>query len=176
MWTPPQGDTRFPKGTQLTKESVELMKQWRDKDTVSRGRLGELALRIAVITASANHDEEVNTECMQRALEFMEWQEQIRSRYKAGVGVDEDARCTETILTALAEEHAKGAEWVRFTRLCQNKNWYKKFSATRVSRVRIALASEGVLIEEYSERDKDDPESRAKRTGLVQLAKDLGGA
>ena len=154
-----------------------MMKAWRDQDTKGRGRLGEIALRVAVVTASANHDSEVTAECVQRALEFMEWQEQIRGRYTAGVGVHMDAICTETILQAMAEAHAAGLEWVRFTRLCQNRNWYKKFSSTRVSRVRQSLATEGMLIEEQEEvegQTRNDGTGRPvlRKTGRVQLLKE----
>lgn len=36
-----------------------MLEEWRDVDTKTRGRLGEIALRIAYITSAANHDPEV---------------------------------------------------------------------------------------------------------------------
>jgi hypothetical protein len=150
------------------------MKAWRAVDPQKRARLGEIALRIAVITAAANHDQEVNEECMCCALEFCDWQAQIRGRYNPSVALDADAACTEAILSALAGQHAAGVEWIRFTRLCQNRDWYKKFSATRVSRVRKALEIESVLIEETEEMEglnKGDGTPTFRKTGRVQLRK-----
>jgi hypothetical protein len=74
----------------------------------------------------------------------------------------------------LAELHATGKEWVRFSRLCQNRDWYKKFSAGRISRTRQALAKEGVLIEEQDEmQGQTDGNGQPvyRKTGRVQLAK-----
>ena len=175
----PASTHRFPKSTILPLSCIEMMKVWRDQDAIRRGRLGEIALRIAVITASANHDSEVSEECMRRALEFMAWQEEIRARYCAGMGIDADAQCTETILASLAEQHAVGLEWVPFTKLCQNRNWYKKFSSPRISRVRKSLTEEGALLEEYKESEDKEydeqghpKEAKPKKTGRVKLAKE----
>lgn len=100
-------------------ERFQLLAAWRDKSSASRGRLGEIALRIAYISAAANQDEEVNEECMRAALVFAEWQEAIRSGYKAGLGDTLDAIATNAILIMLEKA---GGKWVAWRRVAQRKN------------------------------------------------------
>src|ERR1017187_4025794 len=45
-------------------------------------RLGEIALRIALVSSSINHDDFVTVKAMECALMFCEWQEALRYKYR----------------------------------------------------------------------------------------------
>jgi hypothetical protein len=157
---------RYPKPCIVPAYCWEMMKEWRAVEPVGRGRLGEIAMRVAFITSAMNHDPEVTVGAMKAALEFMEWQEWIRAGYKAGLGDSEDAKCTNAILTIL--EKLEPGVWIRWRELATKKNWYKKFSARTLSGTREALAKSGQTVEETVE----DNEGRPKRTGRFRLRYD----
>lgn len=139
------------------------MKEWREIEPIGRGRLGEIAMRVAYITSAMNHDPEVTEEAMRAALNFCAWQEWIRSNYKAGLGDSEDAKCTAAILAIL--EKLEPGTWIRWRELAGKKNWYRKFSARTLSSTRDALAKSGFTIEETVGDDNGAP----KRTGRLRL-------
>lgn len=165
-WDCPPPVMRAPKGCIIPGVIFKMLDEWRDVDPKTRGRLGEIALRIAYITSSANHDGEVTEEAMRCALEFAAWQEAIRSQYKAGMGDALEAQATNAILLVL-EKLAPGV-WIRWGNIALNKNWYKKFGASTLSRVRDSLAKTGITIEETVETENGKP----KRTGRLRLRVD----
>jgi hypothetical protein len=159
---------RAPKGCTIRGDIFQMLEEWRDVDTKTRGRLGEIALRIAYITSAANHDSEVTTESMRCALKFVQWQEAIRSAYKAGLGDAIDAQCTNAILTVL--EKLEPGVWIRWKDMAAKKNWYRKYGSTVLSRVRDALAKTGVTVEEtVEEQDEKGHATGRKRTGRLRL-------
>ena len=167
-WECPTPVMRAPKGCEIPGHIFQMLEEWRDVDTKTRGRLGEIALRIAYITSAANHDSEVTVESMCCALEFVQWQEAIRSAYKAGLGDAIDAQCTNAILTVL--EKLEPGVWIRWKDMAAKKNWYRKYGSTVLSRVRDALAKTGSTVEETIE--EQDGEGRVigkKRTGRLRL-------
>ena len=151
---------RTPKLCTIPDYCWEMMKEWRRVEPIGRGRLGEIAMRIAYITSAMNHDPEVTAEAMRCALEFCEWQEWIRTAYKAGLGDTIDAQCTNAILTVL--EKLEPGEWIRWKEVAAKRNWYRKFSARTLSSTRDALTKSGMTIEE----EKGNP---PKRTGRIRL-------
>ena len=155
--------SRFPKGCLVPDYCYQMMNEWRDVDPVGRGRLAEIALRIAYLASSANHDREVTVESMKAALEFCQWQEVIRLNYKAGLGDGADALCTAAILNVL--EKLEPGIWVRWSTLANKKNWYRKYGARTLSSCRDALAKSGITVEETEEVQ----EGRPKRTGRIRL-------
>jgi hypothetical protein len=85
-----------------------LLREWRhegNKLGLDRGRMGEVALRIALITASANHERIISPDCLRAALRFMEWQELVRSHYSPGVSQTLEGKVTETIINELEKNH-----------------------------------------------------------------------
>src|SRR5207248_703389 len=74
----------------ISREADKLWCAWKqhykhhaqDDETRELGRLEEMALRIAVITAAANQESTVTEPCMRAALEFCDWQFAIRQAYK----------------------------------------------------------------------------------------------
>lgn len=151
---------RTPKPCTIPDYCWEMMKEWRRVEPIGRGRLGEIAMRIAYITSAMNHDPEVTAEAMRCALEFCEWQEWIRTSYKAGLGDTIDAQCTNAILTVL--EKLEPGMWIRWKEVAAKKNWYRKFSARTLSSTRDALTKSGMTIEE----ETGNP---PKRTGRIRL-------
>lgn len=151
---------RTPKPCTIPDYCWEMMKEWRRVEPIGRGRLGEIAMRIAYITSAMNHDPEVTAEAMRCALEFCDWQEWIRTAYKAGLGDTIDAQCTNAILTVL--EKLEPGMWIRWKDVAAKKNWYRKFSARTLSSTRDALAKSGMTVEE----ETGEP---TKRTGRIRL-------
>ncbi len=139
-------------------------------NNINPGRLGEIALRTAVITASANGDVMVTSECMAAALAFADWQMAVRKIYAAGEAMNEDAQVTGLILDAFAELYEAEADgspkklggryikvpggWVNFRLLQQSKNWHKKYSASTVNRNVYALVKLGFLEQNYDKEAK----------------------
>jgi len=156
-------EIRVASRPEMPTDCFRLLAEWRDQNPTARGRLGEIALRIAYISAAANQDEEVGEKCMRAALEFAEWQEAIRSAYKAGLGDTLDAVATSAILNVLEKA---GGKWVVWREVAQRKNWYRRFGAATLSRVRDSLAKSGMTVEETEE----DENGRQKRTGRFRLS------
>jgi len=157
---------RSPKGCMVPAHCYQRVNEWRDAEPVGRGRLAEIALRVAYITASANHDTEVTVEAVEAALEFCEWQEFIRAGYKAGLGDSVDALCTNAILTVL--EKLEPGAWIKWKTIAGAKNWYRKFGSRVLSATRDALSKSGHTIEETIE----DEDGHPKRTGRLRLRVD----
>lgn len=156
-------NVRYPKSCSIPKHCWTMMKEWRAVEPIGRGRLGEIAMRVAYITSAMNHDAEMTEEAMRAALAFCEWQEWIRTTYKAGLGDSDDAKCTAAILGVL--EKLEPGMWIRWRELAAKKNWYKKFSARTLSATRDALHKSGFTIEEVVE----DEDGKPKRTGRLRL-------
>jgi hypothetical protein len=60
-----------------------------------RNRLGEIALRVALIQSGLNGDPEITHESFQAAVYFCEWQARIREIYCPGLADNADAECFE---------------------------------------------------------------------------------
>ena len=163
LWEPNK-ENRCASNPDITPLCFRLLGEWRDESPEARGRLGEIALRVAYISAAANQDEEVSEECMRAALEFAAWQEAIRSGYRAGLGEGVDALATNAILNVLEKVEGK---WIVWREVAQKKNWYRKFGAAALSRVRDSLAKSGMTVEEAEEDEKGRP----RRTGRLRLRK-----
>jgi hypothetical protein len=95
----------------------------------------------------------------------MEWQEAVRESFRPGVAESTDAKCTEAVLNAMQKRKDK---WVKFTRLAQNHDWYKKFGSSVLGRTKDALVKQCVLVEEGTE----DGDGKKRKTGRVRLADD----
>jgi hypothetical protein len=173
QWVPAVITPRAPWQTRLTPERFGDLDAWRDQREAAGlpvGRLAENALRVALISASANWESEVSPACMAAALRFAEWQGEVREVYCAGVARNDDAIITGVILDGVAEAlkaHEEGkpklvgkrplvkevTDWrddsplalVSFRLLTQSKNWSRKWSAPALNRVRKALQDEGTL-------------------------------
>jgi hypothetical protein len=164
-----------------------LLKSWEAEhkaQDVRPGRLGEIALRNAIISASANGDKEVTEECMTAALAFADWQMQVRRVYTAGEAENDGAKVTGLILNAFDELEAadrigkpicvggrpilqKG--WVDFRLLQHKKNWHKRYSAAMVNSTIRSLV-ESHLIEQGEEIISEQP-LKVKKTNKYRIIK-----
>lgn len=116
--------------------------EW-ENSSPERRRLGEIGLRIALITSAMNGDQEITPDAMNASLRFCEWQEQIRAQYQPGLSQDLDGKCTEAILvTLMTLPKGKSFNW---STLAKRKNWYKKYGVSRLTRVRSGLVKAGEI-------------------------------
>jgi hypothetical protein len=134
-----------------------------------RGRVAEIAMRIALISAAANGDRTISAECMKAALLFAEWQESVREKYKHGESENMDGKVTEAILNVLEglRDKDKISQWVPWWKLANSKGWTRKWGSPTVTRVKASLIAEGTMVEQLI--DPDDSESKRNKTGYVRL-------
>jgi hypothetical protein len=163
-------EKREPKSVRMTDEAYAMKHAWVAENPEHRGRLGELALRVALVSASANHDHKVGEDCMGAALEFMTWQEAIRAKFRPSEQDDRDGKCQEAIVRALenyGDQHDGG--WILWKTAKDKGNLYRH-TASRLNRI-----FKGMLIEQMveEERDTDDNGKESKkRTGRVRLRRE----
>lgn len=165
-------------------------------DDPSRGRLSELALRVALITAAANGDAEITKPCLEAALRFTEWQLRLRQTFKPGVAETKDAEALESVWGALKEQFNKQKKsrvvhdkalhleidmpaedrWklIHFTDVLNSKSYYRKYGRY-ISQVRKTLIDEGFMYEvKENEVDENGKERKGKsKTPFVVLAKEV---
>lgn len=170
FWTPPnfydinpfsKEPERQPPLTfdvEITKEALLMKKEWVDAAPLvvnafgdepkkaDRMRLGEIALRIAAISAAINGDKNTSRACMQAALNFMTWQEKVRKVYKPGEGVTMDDECAQEIEEAFkaAQDGKPGDYYLRWRDIATQHHWYRKHIAC-LRRVRDSLIDGGLL-------------------------------
>jgi hypothetical protein len=165
MQRPAEPDFRGPGLAVVTPEAERMCDEWVASNDKLHARLGELAMRIAYISASANHDKVITVPCIQAALVFADWQVKVREKFVAGVGEGVDALATNAIINALSK--SKG-EWFRWKELALKKNWYRKFGARVLTSTRDALSKGGITTEEM----EYDESGRGSRTGRLMIDKE----
>jgi hypothetical protein len=153
-------EIRKPSQVKFTAGAFDMKEQWEAASPKERGqRLGQLALRVAAVTAAANGDSEVGEPCMRAALRFMEWQQEIRSVYKPSRADSMGGRYSEMIMEEAWRHKNEKGEFVPFLwREAYRRNrWFAKDSS-QIIRQRDNLLKLGMLIK------VDDP----KRPKLIQ--------
>jgi hypothetical protein len=168
-------------------QPVEIKKQWIDVRPCSipnwaferkrdwalghagRRRLGEIALRVALITSVMNDDLELKEDCLEKALKFADWQERIRDVYKPGMAENKEAECFEAIV-GLLHQHGTGVD-IHWAKTINSKGYYRRFGSTLINRVKDSMVKEGIISIEYAtEIDDHGRERETKRaTGIVTL-------
>lgn len=167
-WQPVEDDAmnfRRSKTCRVPDAIFDMKRDWVAKSKETRNRLGEIALRIALVSASMNHDNEVSEECFRKALLFCEWQEAVRYKYRPSEMDDRDGRCQEAIVRALSLHAGKFVPW---RKLCQKYNLYRH-GATVLARVFKAMVAEGMVEEAFVGSEAKDGEKK-KRMKYVKLA------
>ncbi|MFZ0800106.1 MAG: bifunctional DNA primase/polymerase [Terriglobales bacterium] len=144
--------------------AFEAKERWQG-DIRERRRLGEIALRVALITSALNGDPEVTKEAMEKALLFCEWQERVRQVYRPGIAENKEAECFEAVIAALNEKGI-GVP-IPWSRTMNAKSYYRKYSPTLLNRVKKALKDEGIITFEMEEDGQGRPTKKA--TGNVIL-------
>lgn len=162
-------ETRRPHTVNLPDSARVLSSAWLKASTEDRGRLLNLAMRVAILSASLNGEEIVTDECMQAALRFMEWQERVRAGYTASKARNDSAKLATAILEAL-QEHGVDENgehrWVRLRELNRMYNWSRKYGSS-VTQVRLSLEADQLIRAKY----QTDAEGHKTKTwtGLVRL-------
>ena len=162
---------RAPKLSNIPAEVYAMKKAWQEKDPHNRRRLGEIALRVALVTASANEDVRITEECMAAALRFCEWQQQIRAWYKPSESDDKDGLCQEAVVRAITQWVDKDG-WTKWKKAKDSGNLYRH-TAPRLNRVFKSMIEAGMLEEEKDSTDDDGNQTTGKKvkTGRVRLVK-----
>ncbi len=195
---------RRPAPVRVSREAIAVKEKWVDEDRVSRARLGEIALRIAVVTTAADAggveqtlaDAEepgfklernakkardgcayVTEECMRCALEFMEWQEAVRAKYKPSKADTPGGKLAELIaeeFKRLRNEDGSHA-WASWRDRYRKNNWQRRDGKGMVIQ-RDALVDNGVLEQEVeAEYDKHGHVKRNRKTGRYRYVADDSG-
>jgi hypothetical protein len=134
--------------------AFDMKRAWEAVDRKIRGqRLSQYAMRIALVTAAANGDQEITEECMRAALLFCEWQEALRSVYKPSRADTIGGKMSEAIMEhAWRTVDATGNySWFSWREAYQKNSWYRK-DGRQMGQQRDALIKTGMLVKE------DDPE------------------
>lgn len=119
------------------------------------GRLVELATRVALISASANHEDEVSDACITAAIHFAEWQYRVRQKYGPGEALNQDAQVSAAILDAFLDEYQKSGrhDFLKWRVLANNRNFTRKFGSM-TTRNRDALVAGGHLEAELGKNNR----------------------
>lgn len=108
----------------------------------ARHEMGELMLRVAMITSYVNGDDSITQEAVNKAIKFMEWQELICEIYMPGTAENKDAEVEETILRALVKVGI--GELVRWRDLYRTCHLDRK-GVVMANRVRENMKRNGVI-------------------------------
>jgi hypothetical protein len=128
-------------------------------------RVKEVAMRVALISASAAKESIVSIPCLEAAIKFGEWQERVRRVYRIGEAETQEGVVTGAILDAfkfVEDEYEAGRNvyygppknelpivkeggWVSWRLLAQKKGWATRWGSAVVTRVRSALVQSGDL-------------------------------
>jgi hypothetical protein len=127
------------------------------------GRIKYNALKVAVLTASANRETVVSAECMAAAIRFMEWQIQIRQTFQTGEALNQGAECRDVILKALKSVGA-AHEFVSWRVVAHNRKWGEKYGDWMVKTTIENLVEAGELVYRKitAGEDKDVVEDKRK--------------
>jgi hypothetical protein len=160
---------RPPKRVTIPDHVYALYQAWVDIDPATRGRCGEIALRVAVLSSSLNGEVTMTVECMNCALRLAAWQVLVRETYSASDAKNPDAVFGELLLGLLREARTPegGFAWVEWRKLYRKKH-FNDHGGPLVKRVRESLITEQQIECEFSE----DEVGRAKAVKRVRLVAD----
>ena len=137
----PESDSRpapFKAFIQVPHYVNDMLQDWIDAAPMSasdpdkqtdRSRLGEQAVRVAVITASCNGDDHVTVEGMQAALRFAEWQERVISVYQPAESDNMYAKFMIAVEKACrkALKDKPSTYYLNWRDLCNSQSFYRDY-------------------------------------------------
>ena len=157
-------------------------------DDLLRGRMSELVLRVAMVTAAVNGDMEITRPCLEAAFRFMEWQLRLRNTFKPGVAETKEAECYEAVYGALRERYdqqgasgkpPKGADnlatdvpmeqrWklINFSHVVNSKSYYRRYAGL-IDRVRKSMVDNEVIMEFMEEEEDERGKKRKSKTPFI---------
>lgn len=169
-WQVPPVASRLPVNVSVKRSHFDRLEAWTAQGKalgINRGRLAEIALRVAVISSSASGERDLTEACVTAAIRFAEWQYRVRLVYGPGMALNQDAQCCSAILDALHEASARSGKLnpVKWRDFVNNKSFNRKFGSSMVTRTRESLINGGHL-----EAELDDKNKRTGRYALVPEA------
>ena len=164
---------RHPSTVTISDDNIFEFEAWRDDppEGVKRGRICEIAERIALISASLNHDKVLTPECIQAALRFAEWQEKVKRHYHASQALNPSAECMNALFDDLAEaEDEEGTtHWIQWSDIARRKNWHRRFG-NLVRRAKQDMIDDKLIVMQYESGNDGEPDYR-KPKGWVHICK-----
>jgi hypothetical protein len=170
----PNPEARLPKDpVRVPSFCYQMANDWKNQGMywdVERDRLAEIALRLATIWTSANHEKEVTKDCMDRALRLVTWQEKVRHYYAAGVAENLAAECTSAIMTAFGTHRDADGKTVhaKWRDVSRKHNWHRTYGDL-LTKQRDALLKDKVLLPRVT---KDENGQAVKDASWIRLNED----
>ena len=145
----------------LDPEAQRMYDAWNSPQDYD-GRLKFNLMKVALLTASANHEGTVSVECMACAIKFMEWQAKLRTVFQPAEAIGTPESVLGEIimrkLTAMPKSDAKGSlknskGEIKWRRVAHDCKWARQFGASVLDRAIKSLVSVGELKwgEEYDD-------------------------
>ncbi len=150
-WQPPTSVRGFEPNAEA------LIESW-DDPTDASGRAKYYLRKVAILTASANDESMVSTACAEAAIEFTDWQTELRKVFRPGIAENSlEAKCTERIIETLRrmDERGKtGSEgYINWKRVSHDNKWAETYGSQLVARVIKGLI-DCELLESYAVEDE----------------------
>lgn len=182
-WTPPnlwsnddEGNLdeigfQHPSAVRFSDDCQRMLDEWEPNDEEQEGRLKYIAKKVALLTASANDDEEVGVECMKAAIEFAKWQGRLREVFKIGVAAEFslEAQFAEALIGAL-EQKGGNQKYIAWRRLAHDRKWVERFGPRVVNTTVENLIKSGTvepqLIVKKDENGKPQAETNTNKIKL----------
>jgi hypothetical protein len=144
---------------------VELNKaylRWEDQ-MLDPGRLVLNAKKWAIITASANGEEIVTVECMEKAITFMKWQAVVRKKFLPSIADERnpEAKFVGIFLPAFSEDGAD-KKFLQPWKTITDRHWHRKKDGRVMMTAIENLITMGVLIPEAVDEDETKRGRRGK--------------
>jgi hypothetical protein len=132
----------------IHRDAEALKQKWITplEENEGNARLDFLLLKVAVLTASANGEEEVSLECMRSAIAFMEWQLRLKEVFQIGMAKNLEAEFSTMATDAIHQINEKTGTYVKWRRLRHDRKWDNKYGASNVTRWMKALIESGGLV------------------------------
>jgi hypothetical protein len=145
------------------------MHEWIAEDRFKR-RVGEIALRVALIQSAVNGDREVTQESFDCAFRLADWQYAIRMVYRAGKAESKEAEAFEAVAGALQQQLDKqlktgkaptgavvdsnmGEDYtlkqLHWSAIMNNKSLYRKHGSPLLNRIKQSMLHEHILVAVY---------------------------
>jgi hypothetical protein len=160
---------RYPVDVTVPAHIHRLVREWGDAlpEDFDRAHYARTAVRIAIISSSANHEKQVSHTCMAAALKFIEWQIKVKQEYTASLAEDESAQRTQ-IVTDKIIKYTKGTDkWFRWSAFTRDTSLSQRFDADYMKRIKYALTDNGFL-----DAEMDTSGGRPQPTGMYRLVTD----
>lgn len=174
-WEPPAQEKHVPsegddydfaglvEAPAVNRTSAEAQRMYDAWETAAddSGRLKYNLMKVALLAASANRDDEVTPECMAAAIRFMEWQARLREVFKPSVALETaEAKFAERAMAAFVRkggrEHA-----INWKRVANDLKWSDRFGDRVVASGIEAMFRTGRIIPEVVE-GKDGRKTKSK--------------